>query len=146
MKGQTYKYILTQSYFLICALLAVILESNLLGAVFLFKLGAPPFHSWYIHVTKPMIKRLFLVFITLHKTLPLFVLGLFLNERILILIFLFRRALLLTSQELRRVLLFSSAVHAMWGVVIITFSGGALLIYWCIYRLVNTTILSLPEL
>jgi len=146
IKGQTYKYILTQSYFLICALLAVILESRILGAIFLFKLGAPPFHSWYVHVTKPIVKRLFLVFITLHKTLPLFVLGLFLNERVLILIFLSRRVLLLTSQELRRILLFSSAVHAMWGVTIITFSGGALLTYWCAYRLVNTSILSLPEL
>jgi len=129
-----------------CALLAVILERSLLGAIFLFKLGAPPFHSWYVHVTKPITKSLFLVFITLHKRLPLFVLGLFLNEGLLVLIFFCRRVLLLTSQELSGVLLFSSAVHAIWGAVIITFSGGVLLIYWCIYRLVNTSILSLPEL
>lgn len=138
------KYLIIQAYFMILSLVGLLWIPLLLVLGLLLKVGLPPIHIWFIKLSFFIKKWVFLIFSTLHKLLPLFLLG-----RLFLLGSYFLRALLLVAGrlifqvfELFLVLITSSIVHRRWTLLRIQYRLKLSLTYWILYSLVFFTFLS----
>jgi len=106
---------------------------------FLLKIGLPPFHSWMIAISVFFRTAVFILFLSLHKILPLLVLGKrFLNFNrfyLLVIAFLAAATLLFQAVSLFLVIMISSIVHRIWIILACLLSFRISLIYWFLYRI-----------
>jgi NADH:ubiquinone oxidoreductase subunit 2 (subunit N) len=111
---------------------------------FVLKVGLPPMHIWFIKLSFFMEKWVFLVFSTLHKLLPLFLLGrlLLLGSYLSGILLLVAGRLIFQVFELFFILITSSIVHRRWTLLRIQYRLKLSLTYWVLYSLVFFTFLS----
>jgi len=145
--SSTLNYLIIQSYFLIISLSRVIFLPSLIIIRFLLKLGLPPFHLWFIRISRTVDKLTFSFIITIHKLIPIIFL-----RKILFRVFSFilvSLSLIISGLALIRrrtlffTLLFSSIVHSIWIILRITIRKSFLMFYWFTYSLLFITLLRL---
>jgi len=146
-------YLVIQRYFLILRLVRILVFYPILVVRILIKLGLPPFHLWFVRLSRVLSKRGFAFIITLHKLLPIFLLAKILLTYISFLVFLRRIIIVGTSLSIRRTLFFtltfSSIIHRAWIVLRVLIRKGFLLFYWFSYRgllIILIRVLSLTKL
>lgn len=138
------KYLIMQAYFMVLGLVGLLWMSPLLVLGFILKVGLPPIHIWFIKLSFFIKKWVFLIFSTLHKLLPLFLLGrLFLfGSYLLGVLLLVAGRLIFQVFELFFILITSSIVHRRWTLLRIQYRLKLSLTYWILYSLVFFTFLS----
>jgi hypothetical protein len=138
------KYLIMQAYFIILGLVGLLWTPLLLVVGFLLKVGLPPIHIWFMKLSFFMKKWVFLIFSTLHKLLPLFLLGrlFLLGSYFLGVLLLLAGRLIFQVFELFLILITSSIVHRRWTLLRIQYRLKLSLTYWILYSLVFFTFLS----
>jgi hypothetical protein len=138
------KYLIIQAYFMILGLVGLLWYPLLLTLSFFLKIGLPPIHIWFMKLSFFMKKWIFLIFSTLHKLLPLFLLGIFLIRRIYLVwvLLLAAGSLIFQVFEFFLVLLTSSIVHSSWTLLAFQFDLKLRLRYWILYSLIFLVFLS----
>jgi len=132
------KYLIIQAYFIMLSLVGLLWTPLLLVLGLVLKVGLPPIHIWFIKLSFFMKKWVFLIFSTLHKLLPLFLLGrLFLLGSYLSgVLLLVAGGLIFQVSELFFILVTSSIVHRRWTLLRIQYRLKLSLTYWVLYSLV----------
>lgn len=132
------KYLIIQAYFMILRLVGLLWTPLLLVLGLILKVGLPPIHIWFIKLSFFMKKWVFLIFSTLHKLLPLFLLGrlFLLGSYLLGALLLVAGRLIFQVFELFLVLITSSIVHRRWTLLRIQYRLKLSLTYWVLYSLV----------
>jgi len=104
----------------------------------LLKIGLPPVHIWFIKISFLLKKWIFLIFSTIHKLLPLLILGSLLTtiNYLVWAVLLAAGTLIFQVFELFFVLLASSIIHSRWALLAIQFNIKLRLAYWILYSLV----------
>jgi len=138
------KYLIMQAYFIVLSLIGLLWIPLLLVLGLLLKVGLPPIHVWFIKLSFFMKKWVFLIFSTLHKLLPLFLLGrlFLLGSYLLGALLIVAGRLIFQVFELFFILITSSIVHRRWTLLRIQYRLKLSLTYWVIYSLVFFTFLS----
>lgn len=138
------KYLIIQAYFIVLRLLGLLWAPLLLVLGLILKVGLPPIHIWFIKLSFFMKKWIFLIFSTLHKLLPLFLLGrlFLLGSYLLGALLLVAGRLIFQVFELFLILVTSSIVHRRWTLLRIQYRLKLSLTYWVLYSLVFFTFLS----
>lgn len=138
------KYLIMQTYFIVLSLVGLLWTPLLLVLGLLLKVGLPPMHIWFIKMSFFIEKWVFLIFSTLHKLLPLFLLGrlFLLGSYLLGALLLVAGRLIFQVFELFLVLITSSIVHRRWTLLRIQYRLKLSLTYWILYSLVFFTFLS----
>jgi len=134
----TMKYLVIQAYFMILGLLGVFWVPLLLIFRLFLKIGLPPTHIWFLKLSVLIRKWVFIFFSTLHKLLPLLLLGrLFMSSYLLTrMILLVSTRLIYQVFEFLFVIMTSSIVHRGWILLGLQFNLKTGLAYWIIYSLV----------
>jgi len=137
------KYLVMQAYFIVLSLMGLLWVPLFLVLGLLLKVGLPPIHIWFIKLSFFMKKWVFLIFSTLHKLLPLFLLGrlFLLGSYLLGALLLVAGRLIFQVFELFLILVTSSIVHRRWTLLRIQCRLKLSLTYWIIYSLVFLTFL-----
>lgn len=131
------KYLLIQTVFLLISLVCLLWQDKLLIVAFLFKLGIPPFHVWFINISKRLTKFPFVFIRTMHKLAPFifFRKALFSSSVIVLTIaIIFAGVLIMESRELFFRIIISSIIHSVWIVLIIIISTKRFINYFILYR------------
>jgi hypothetical protein len=138
------KYLIMQAYFIVLSLVGLLWAPLLLVVGLLLKVGLPPVHVWFMKLSFFMKKWVFLIFSTLHKLLPLFLLGrlFLLGNYLLGTLLLLAGRLIFQIFELFFILVTSSIVHRRWTLLRIQYRLKLSLTYWILYSLVFFTFLS----
>lgn len=138
------KYLIMQAYFIVLSLVGLLWAPLFLVLGFLLKVGLPPMHIWFMKISFFMKKWVFLIFSTLHKLLPLFLLGrlFLLGGYFLGVLLLVAGRLIFQVFELFFILITSSIVHRSWTLLGIQYRLKLSLTYWVLYSLVFFTFLS----
>lgn len=138
------KYLIMQAYFMVLGLVGLLWTPLILILGFLLKVGLPPIHVWFIKLSFFIKKWVFLIFSTLHKLLPLFLLGrlAFLGSYFLTALLLVAGRLIFQVLELFFILITSSIVHRRWTLLRIQYRLKLSLTYWILYSLVFFMFLS----
>jgi len=143
----TLNYLIIQSYFLIAGLFRVIVLPFLLIVRFLLKLGLPPFHIWFIRISRTLNKFSFSFIITIHKLLPILFLRKVLLRLFSFTIMYFRLFItgvaLIRASTLFFTLIFSSIVHTIWIRFRVLLRKSFLVFYWILYRILFLILISL---
>jgi len=142
LDDMAFKYLLIQAYFIILSIIRIFFLKELLLRVFLFKLGAPPFHLWYLGVSKFLRTKILWFFITFHKFLPLLILRIFFNKMFTVVFIVITAMALIGRFSLIRVLLLSSSSHIVWGILLAYFSMLFTRFYWLFYTFVNSGLIT----
>jgi len=145
--SSTLNYLIIQSYFLIIRLSRVLFLPSILIISFLLKLGLPPFHIWFLRVSRTLNKLSFSFIITIHKLIPIIFLRKVLF-RVLSFILVSLRLVITGLALVRRrtlffTLLFSSIVHSVWILLGVLIRKSFLIFYWVIYRILFITLIRL---
>jgi len=145
--SSTLNYLIIQSYFLIIRLSRVLFLPSILIISFLLKLGLPPFHIWFLRVSRTLNKLSFSFIITIHKLIPIIFLRKVLF-RVLSFILVSLRLVITGLTLVRRrtlffTLLFSSIVHSVWILLGVLIRKSFLIFYWVIYRILFITLIRL---
>lgn len=135
------KYLIMQAYFIVLSLVGLLWRPFLLVVGLLLKVGLPPMHIWFVKLSFFIKKWVFLVFSTLHKLLPLFILGrLFISGSYLLVILLLGAGRLIFQVfELFLILINSSIMHRRWALFGIQYRLKLSLSYWVLYSVVFFT-------
>lgn len=139
------KYLFIQRYFIIVVLFSILWFPSTLFLSLLLKIGLPPFQNWLIHFRSLLPARRFLFIGTIHKLIPLVLLGkrlLYYRGLLLISSLLIMSRLLMFQRSLFFfVLVCSSIVHSSW--IIIGFLANKIFAvwYWVVYRLLIVLLL-----
>lgn len=138
------KYLIIQAYFMILSLIGLLWLPVLLILGFFLKIGLPPIHIWFIKLTFLLKKWVFLIFSTVHKLFPLFLLGSLLMRRryFLWVLLLAAGRLIFQLFDFFLIILTSSIIHRRWTLLAIQFNYKIGLTYWIIYSLVFLIFLS----
>jgi len=132
------KYLVIQAYFIILGLLGVLWMPLFLVLRLFLKIGLPPMHVWFLKLSVLMGKWVFIFFSTLHKLLPLLLLGRCFMTRYLLtrIILLVSTRLIYQIFEFLFIIMTSSMVHRGWILLGIQLNLKTGLVYWTIYSLV----------
>ena len=138
------KYLIIQAYFIILGLVGLLWVPIFLFFRLLLKIGLPPIHIWFIKLSFFIRKWIFLLFSTIHKLLPLLLIGsLLLRSNVFLMVLLIIAGRLIFQVfELFFVLLASSIIHRSWTLLSIQFNLKLGLRYWVLYSLVFILLLS----
>lgn len=138
------KYLIMQAYFIVLSLVGLLWVPLLLALGFFLKVGLPPIHIWFMKLSFFIKKWVFLIFSTLHKLLPLFLLGrlFLLGSYFLGVLLLVAGRLIFQVFELFFILITSSIVHRSWTLLRIQYRLKLSLTYWILYSLVFFTFLT----
>jgi hypothetical protein len=133
----SFKYLLIQRYFILTAFLGVFFFKGLFLGVFFFKLGIPPFHLWYLGISKFLRTKVLWFFITFHKFLPLLIMRTTFVKSYVVITAIITTLVLIRSFSLFRVVLLSSSFHVIWGISLSYFSLLFTRLYWLFYSFMN---------
>lgn len=148
------KYFIIQTFlsmlFLFFLVLRNIILRNSLNIIIIswiiyIKIGLFPFHFWLVDVGEGLSWIRFIVFLTLQKLIPLYVLSLmeiYYLEFIVIINNLIGVIIIYNQNSLRKVLVYSRIIHLTWIIILLNLSRSYWLVYFFIY-LVNIIILKL---
>lgn len=133
------KYLLVQRFFLLFGVIGLFWFWPFLVLAFLLKIGLPPFHSWIIAISVFFRTVVFTLFLSLHKILPLLVLGKrllnFNRFYLLVAAFLIAAVLLFQAVSLFFVIILSSIIHRIWIILSCLLSFRISLLYWFLYSI-----------
>jgi len=133
------KYLFIQRYFVIIVLFSILWVPSTLFLGLLLKIGLPPFQNWLIHFRSLLPARRFLFLRTIHKLIPLVLLGkrlLYYGGLPLISILLITSRILIFQRSLFFfVLVFSSIVHRSWMIIGFLVNKSFAVWYWTVYSL-----------
>ncbi len=131
------KYLLVQSYFIFLSLVGRLYMKRILLLGVLFKLGVPPFHLWYVVLSFFLRKRVFVLFSTLHKIVPILFLSFILISKNWIVFLMLRlsRVIIISVRGLFYVLLASSVVNTNWALMASLLAKSLFIVYWGVYRM-----------
>jgi len=128
-----------QGYFIIITVRAVFWIPLLLIFRFFVKIGLPPAHVWFIHLSFFIERTIFLFITSVHKLFPLFVIGKivwsFTWMLVLIGVLWARRVLIYQACSFSLVLIYSSIVHRSWILLRLGTSKVLSRVYWILYSL-----------
>lgn len=115
---------------------------NLIIIPLLIKLGASPFHNWFVIVMQGLDWIIGYLLITLQKITPLFLLNFLFQKSFIILIFALLSAIVgsiggLNQTSLNKLIAFSSINHLGWILTTNIFNKFLLLIYLLFYFFIN---------
>jgi len=137
LKQNSLKYLVAQTFFILLALAATIWRFWGVLLVIIFKLGLPPFHMWIIQVIRRLPTRRFVFFSTLHKVMPLFLLGALITTSFAILLGVIGLVgsllIIRRTRRLSWVLISSAVINTRWMVLRISYNTGLTFLYWRSY-------------
>nr|YP_010937268.1 NADH dehydrogenase subunit 2 [Ixodes anatis]WKW95225.1 NADH dehydrogenase subunit 2 [Ixodes anatis] len=144
---------LASSLFLFSSILYYISSMNIfhdiLMMAILIKLASAPFHVWFPQISEGISMTSFFLLSTTQKMIPLQILSIFNNQKIII--FIIFSAILGTlggfnQTSFRKILAFSSISHLAWMMVLIYINQYFWIIYFTLYLLILFKILSFMKL
>ena len=158
----TVKYLITQATRSSIIILSAILSSIsthflikfLIFTTVIFKLGAAPFHQWFLSVAKALPTFSFIILLTWQKILPLCLIYAYFTKTKILLILTLLNAFVgamggLNQTTLRPLLCYSSINHIGWIIIAIknslfTTALYVLTYFYILITLINTNISSTP--
>lgn len=149
LKENSLKYLVAQTFFILLALTTSIWGFWGVLLVVVFKLGLPPFHMWMMQVIRRLPTRRFIFFSTLHKVVPLFVLGTLITTSLAVLmgvVGLVGSLLIIRStRRLYWVLISSAIINTRWMILRISHNRGLTFLYWGSYSCIVLTLIWLAD-
>lgn len=139
------KYLIIQRYFIILSLIGLTNIPRILMLALIIKLGFPPYHLWMIALFTKVTAFVIRFAITIHKWLPLIVIGRYfsvINSFSIVLICIIKGILLISVQNIVVIFIFSSIVHSAWLLVAYKLRISFILIYLVLYNLLYTLLVS----
>lgn len=148
------KYFIIQSFLSILLLFFLVLRNIVLRSrlniiliswIIFIKIGLFPFHFWLVDVGEGLSWMGFIVFLTLQKLIPLYILSLieiYYLEFIVVINNLIGVVIIYNQNSLRKVLVYSRIVHLTWIIILLNLNRRYWFIYFFIY-LINIMILKI---
>lgn len=120
-------------------------ENFIINILLLIKLGAAPFHFWFVNIVENFSWINLLILITWQKLAPLNIIFYFHNNNLLIIFIVISSitgAILgLNQTSLRKILTFSSINHISWILLANLYRNFLWIFYFFIYSLINFSII-----
>nr|UGS80516.1 NADH dehydrogenase subunit 2 [Prolachesilla sp. PrspLA] len=112
----------------------------------LIKLGAAPFHQWFINIISGMNWMPCYLLMTSQKIAPIFILSYIMTKNFMIIMFIIMSALIgsiggLSQTFLKKILAYSSVNHLAWMLSAIFISKTTLIIYMLFYMFTNAFVM-----
>ncbi|NP_758873.1 NADH dehydrogenase subunit 2 (mitochondrion) [Varroa destructor] len=148
------KYFIIQSFLSMLLLFFLVLSNMVLSSslnmmliswIMFMKMGLFPFHFWLVDVGEGLSWMGFIVFLTLQKLIPLYILSLmeiYYLEFIVVMNNLMGVVMMYNQNSLRKVLVYSSMVHLTWIIMLLNLNSSYWFIYFFIY-LINIMMLKM---